>query len=113
MHDGTALAFGNLTLDLFADLAGPLGTRTGRTFFVVKLGLRPSLTSLAFVFSRGFLLFARVQPIGESGSHSDNELEMVENPVHRRKRRRESGRKLRKTCIGWPRASRLLRLAGV
>jgi len=85
MNDGPALAFGNFALDLFADLSGALGARTGRTFFVVELGLRPGLPPLAFVFARRFLLFARVQPIGEGGRYSDDELEVVENPVHERK----------------------------
>jgi len=85
MHDGAALAFGDFALDLFADLSGSLGACTSRTFFVVEFGLRPGLPPLAFVFARRFLLFARVQPIGEGSRHSDDELEVVENPVHKRK----------------------------
>jgi len=57
MDDGAALALGNFPLNLFADLTGPLGTRPGRTFFVVKLGLGPPLV---FIFARSLLLFARV-----------------------------------------------------
>jgi len=60
VRDRAALAFGDLALDLFADLAGPLGARTGRTFFVVKLSLGPGLPALALAFVRGFLLLARV-----------------------------------------------------
>jgi len=83
MHDRAALALGDFALDLFANLAGPLGTRPSRAFFVVKLGLG---VPLAFVFARGFLLPASVQPVGEGRRHSDDELEVVENPVHRRER---------------------------
>jgi len=84
MHDGTALAFGNFALDFLADLAGTLGTSAGRTFFVVKLRLGPGLTPLPFVFAGSLLLFACAQPVGKGGGHCDDELEMIENPVHRR-----------------------------
>jgi len=85
MHDRAALAFGDFALDLFANLAGSLSAGAGRTFFVVEFGLGPLLPPFVFVFASGLLLFARVQPIGKGGSHCDNELEVVENPVHGRK----------------------------
>lgn len=91
MDDGAALALGNFALDLFADLAGPLGPLASRTFFVVKLGLGLPALPLRFVFASSFLMLARAQPVGKARCHSDDELEVVENPVHRRKGERGRG----------------------
>jgi len=99
MDDGPALAFRNFALDFLADLAGSFDTSAGCAFFVVKLRLGPGFTALVFVFAGGLLLFARTQPVGKGGGHCDDELEMVENPVHgekgREPKRRKSLREMR------------------